>query len=68
MRTTLNLSDELIGAALEATGETEKTKVIHLGLQALVRLKAAERLAELGGTARTAKAAPRRRDWQRQRK
>ena len=45
------LDDHLLDAALEATGESEKTKVIHLGLQALVRLKAAERLADLGGTA-----------------
>ena len=68
MRTTLNLDDHLLEAALEATGESEKTKVIHLGLQALVRQKAAQRLAELGGTARFAKAAPRQRDWQRRSK
>jgi Arc/MetJ family transcription regulator len=64
MRTTLNLDDTLLDAALEATGESEKTKVIHLGLQALVRQKAAERLAKLGGTAPRAKAAPRKRQWQ----
>ena len=61
MRTTLNLDDQLMAAAFEATGETEKTKVIHLGLQALVRRKAAERLAALGGTAPNAVATPRRR-------
>jgi Arc/MetJ family transcription regulator len=55
MRTTLNLDDELIAAALEATGETEKTRVIHLGLQALVRRKAVERLAGLGGALPSAK-------------
>lgn len=65
MRTTLNLDDQLLDAALAATGESEKTKVIHLGLQALVRQKAAERLADLGGTAPAAKAAPRQRAWQR---
>ncbi len=65
MRTTLNLDDALVNAALEATGEEEKTKVIHLGLEALIRQKAAHRLAALGGTARKAKAAPRRREWQR---
>ncbi len=65
MRTTLNLDADLMEAALEATGEREKTRVIHLGLQMLVRQKAAERLADLGGTARSAKAAPRKREWQR---
>ena len=68
MRTTLNLDDALLDAALEATGEQEKTKVIHLGLEALVRQKAAERLAALGGTAPKASAAPRRREWQRRAK
>ena len=68
MRTTLNLDDELLDAALEATGEQEKTKVIHLGLEAFVRQKAAERLAALGGTAPKASTAPRRREWQRRRK
>ena len=68
MRTTLNLDDELLDAALAATGEQEKTKVIHLGLEALLRQKAAERLAALGGAAPKASAAPRRREWQRRRK
>lgn len=65
MKTTLNLDDHLLEAALAATGESEKVKVIHLGLQALVRQKAAKRLADLGGTAPSAKAAPRKRAWQR---
>jgi Arc/MetJ family transcription regulator len=64
MRTTLNVDDALMQAALRAAGEREKTKVIHLGLEALVRQKAAERLARLGGTAPHASAAPRRRQWQ----
>ena len=68
MRTTLNLDDELLDAALEATGEAEKTKVIHLGLEALIQQKAAERLAALSRTAPKASAAPRRREWQRRRK
>ncbi|MDP9291792.1 MAG: type II toxin-antitoxin system VapB family antitoxin [Verrucomicrobiota bacterium] len=65
MRTTLNLDDALLNAALDATGERQKTKVIHLGLQALVRQRAARRLAALGGTSPAASAAPRRREWQR---
>lgn len=68
MRTTLNLDDGLLDAALAATGESEKTKVIHLGLQALIRQTAAARLAGLGGTAPSAKAAPRKREWQRRKR
>ncbi len=68
MRTTLNVDDALMSAALKAAGEKEKTKVIHLGLEALIRQKAAERLARLGGTAPKAGAAPRRRQWQRRAK
>jgi Arc/MetJ family transcription regulator len=68
MRTTLNLDDALLDAALKATGEQEKTRVIHLGLEALLRQKAAERLAALGGTAPKASAAPRRREWQRRKR
>jgi Arc/MetJ family transcription regulator len=68
MRTTLNLDDQLLDAALAATGESEKTKVIHLGLKALIRQSAAARLAGLGGRARSAKAAPRKREWQRRSK
>ena len=65
MRTTLNLDETLLNAALQATGEQEKTKVIHLGLEALIRQKAAERLAARGASAPKASAAPRLREWQR---
>ena len=68
MRTTLNLDGTLLDAALKATGEQEKTKVIHLGLEALIRQKAAQRLAALGGSAPRASAAPRQREWQRRRR
>ncbi|MBA3609011.1 MAG: type II toxin-antitoxin system VapB family antitoxin [Chthoniobacterales bacterium] len=68
MRTTLNLDGTLLNAALKATGEQEKTKVIHLGLEALIRQKAAQRLAALGGSAPKASAAPRLREWQRRRR
>ncbi len=61
MRTTLNIDDRLLRAAMRACGEAQKTRVIHLGLASLVRRAAAERLAALGGTAADAKAAPRRR-------
>lgn len=67
MRTTLNLDDALLNAALKATGEQKKTKVIHLGLETLIRQKAAQRLAIRGGSAPKASAAPRLREWQRRR-
>lgn len=61
MRTTLNLDDELLAQAREYTGVREKTRLVHLGLEALIQREAARRLAALGGSDRTASAAPRRR-------
>lgn len=61
MRTTLNLQDDLIKLARKMTGVHEKTKLIHMGLQSLVQKAAANRLAQLGGTFKGAKAAPRKR-------
>ena len=50
MRTTIILKDELIKKATELTGIKEKTALIHLGLEALIRQAAAERLIKLGGS------------------
>jgi len=61
MRTTVILDDELVAKAREYTGIREKTRLIHLGLEALIQRQAALRLAALGGTARAAKAGHRRR-------
>jgi Arc/MetJ family transcription regulator len=61
MRTTLILDDDLVAKAREYTGISEKTRLIHLGLEALIQREAALRLAALGGTARSAKAGRRRR-------
>lgn len=60
MRTTLNIDDDLLEKAREMTGETEKTKLVRLGLEALIQRAAALRLAALGGTDPTAEASPRR--------
>jgi Arc/MetJ family transcription regulator len=49
MRTTLNIDDQLIAEAMRVTGLTEKTAVIHAGLEALIAGEAARRLAALGG-------------------
>jgi len=61
MRTTLNLDDELVAKAQLYTGVKEKTRLIHLGLEALIQREAAMRLAALGGTAPSARAGYRKR-------
>ena len=59
MRTTLILDDDLIARARELTGIEEKTRLIHMGLEALVQRAAARRLAALGGSAKDFAVAPR---------
>lgn len=61
MRTTLNLDDALIQRAMELTGITEKTALIHRGLEALIGLESSRRLAALGGSMPGFKAGRRRR-------
>ena len=62
MRTTLNIDDELLEKATEMTGTSEKTKLVRLGLEALIERESAKRLARLGGTEKQLKPVPRRRD------
>jgi Arc/MetJ family transcription regulator len=50
MRTTLILRDDLVRRAAELTGISEKTALVHAGLEALIARAAAERLAALAGT------------------
>lgn len=61
MRTTLNIDDEIIAKASKLTGIKEKTALIRLGLEALIRSESAKRLAKLGGTEKQIKSIPRRR-------
>ncbi len=61
MRTTLNIDDELLEKASRMTGIEEKTKLLKLGLEALIERESARRLAKLGGTERQLKPIPRRR-------
>ena len=61
MRTTLILDDNLIEEAKRLTGLTEKTAIVHAGLEALIARESARRLASLGGTDAAASAAPRHR-------
>lgn len=50
MRTTINIDDRLLAEAQRYTGEKEKTKLVHMGLESLIRSHAAKRLIALGGT------------------
>ena len=60
MRTTLNIDDELIQKASKLTGIVEKTALVRLGLQSLIALESAKRLAKLGGTEKKLMPIPRR--------
>ncbi len=60
MRTTLNVDDALIEKAAKLTGTTEKTKLVRRGLEALIALESARRLAALGGTEKKLRPIPRR--------
>lgn len=61
MRTTLNIDDELLAKAKRLSGLTEKTAIVHAGLEALVALESARRLAALGGSEKEARPVRRRR-------
>lgn len=50
MRTMINIEDELLDKAEKLTGIKEKTSLVRLGLEALVAVESAKRLAKLGGT------------------
>ncbi len=50
MRTTLLLDEDILAKAGKLTGITEKTKLVHMGLEALISRESARRLAALGGT------------------
>jgi Arc/MetJ family transcription regulator len=61
MRTTLNIDEDLLARATELSGLHEKTAVVRAGLEALVARESARRLAALGESDKTARAARRRR-------
>jgi len=60
MRTTLNIDDKLLQKAARLTGVKEKTSLVRLGLEALISLESARRLAALGGSERALKPIKRR--------
>ena len=61
MRTTLILDQALVERAAKLTGLTEKTAVVHAGLEALIARESARRLAALAGTQPLVRAPRRRR-------
>jgi Arc/MetJ family transcription regulator len=49
MRTTLVLDDDLMARASKLTGVNEKTRLLHMGLEALIHRESSRRLSALGG-------------------
>jgi Arc/MetJ family transcription regulator len=45
MRTTVTIDDELLARATELTGITEKSALLRDGLETLIRVESAKRLA-----------------------
>ena len=62
MRTTLNIDESILNRASELTGIKEKTSLVRLGLQALIAQESSKRLAKLGGTEKSLRPIPRRRN------
>lgn len=62
MRTTVTLDDALLARAAELTGVTERTSLLREGLETLIRVESAKRLAALGGSDPDAHAPRRDRD------
>jgi Arc/MetJ family transcription regulator len=62
MKKTLHIEDELFEQAKSVSGATTDTETVRLGLQALVRHAAYERLRTLRGTEPHAQDVPRRRE------
>lgn len=61
-RTTLNIDENILNRASEMTGINEKTSLVRLGLQALIAQESSKRLAKLGGTEKSLRPIPRRRN------
>ncbi len=62
MKKTLHIDDRLLRDAKSASGARTDTDTVRLGLEALVRRGAYERLRALRGSEPTAQATPRRRE------
>jgi len=62
VKKTLDIDDKLLKEAKAACGAATDTEAVHLGLEALVRQAAYERLRALAGSEPNAKDIPRRRE------
>ena len=62
MKKTFNLDDKLFQEAKTACGASTDTETVRLGLEALVRHAAYQRMRALRGTERNAREVPRRRE------
>ncbi len=62
MRTTVTLDDDLVARAQELTGVKERSVLLREGLETLIRVESARRLAALGGTEPEARVSARNRD------
>jgi Arc/MetJ family transcription regulator len=62
MKKTLHIDEHLLREAKSATGATTDTETVRLGLEALVRRRAYERLRALRGSEPQARQTPRRRE------
>lgn len=62
MKKTLNIDDNLFAEAKAACGATTDTETVRLGLEALVRHAAYQRLRTFAGTEPDAEDVPRRRE------
>lgn len=61
MRTTVTLDDAAVARAAELTGIAETSALVREGIETLIRVESAKRLAALGGSDTSASVAPRRR-------
>lgn len=61
MKTTINLSDELVEQAMKYTGIHEKTKLVNVALETLIRESSRKQLIRLFGSDKKATVAPRKR-------
>ncbi len=61
MRTTVNIDDKLLAKATKLAGAMDRSAMLGEALKALIERESARRLARLGGTQPSLKAAPRRR-------
>lgn len=61
MRTTVVIDDQLLADARAYTGISERSRILHEALKALIAREAALRLARLGGSDPKARAGRRRR-------